>query len=91
MNRIDELIQELCPDYVRHVALSEIADYSSTRVDAADLDETIFAGVDNLVAERGSCRCKLPAEHRPSDLLRAGGHPTREHSSVSKEGVASDE
>lgn len=53
MSRIDELIQELCPNGVRHVALSEVAKYSWTRVDAADLDETNFVGVDNLVAYKG--------------------------------------
>lgn len=53
MSRIDELIRELAPTGVRHVALSEVADYSSTRVDASDLDETTFVGVDNLVADKG--------------------------------------
>ncbi|MCK6096505.1 restriction endonuclease subunit S [Micrococcus sp. EYE_162] len=63
MSRIDELIQELCPDGVRHVALSEVADYSSTRVDAADLDETTFVGVDNLVAEKGG---RVDASYPPN-------------------------
>ncbi|MGP9615227.1 restriction endonuclease subunit S [Brachybacterium sp. AOP42-B2-9] len=63
MSRIDELIRELCPDGVRHVALSEVADYSSTRVDAADLDETTFVGVDNLVAEKGG---RVDASYPPN-------------------------
>lgn len=63
MSHIDELIQKLCPDGVRHVALSEVADYSSTRVDAADLDETTFVGVDNLVAEKGG---RVDASYPPN-------------------------
>lgn len=63
MSRIDELIHELCPDGVRHVVLSEIADYSSTRVEAADLDETTFVGVDNLVAEKGG---RVDASYPPN-------------------------
>lgn len=63
MSRIDELIQELCPDGVRHVALSEVADYSSTRVAAADLDNTTFIGVDNLVAGKGG---RVDASYPPN-------------------------
>jgi len=53
MSRIDGLIADLSPDGVRHVVLSEVAEYSRVRVDAADLDETSFVGVDNLVADKG--------------------------------------
>ncbi len=49
MSRIDELIAELCPDGVEFKELGNIATYSSTRVDASDLDETTFVGVDNLL------------------------------------------
>lgn len=53
MSRIDDLIAELCAGGVRHVTLSEVANYSPTRIDAANLDETSFIGVDNLVADKG--------------------------------------
>ncbi len=53
MSRIDDLIEELCPDGVRHVSLSDVASYSDTRVDASRLDGTSFVGVDNLVANKG--------------------------------------
>lgn len=53
MSHIDNLITQHCPRGVRHVKLSDLADYSSTRIDAADLDETNFVGVDNLVADKG--------------------------------------
>ena len=33
--------------------LGDVAEYSPTRVDAAELDATSFVGVDNLVSEKG--------------------------------------
>lgn len=53
MSRIDELIAAHCPNGVPHFELSDVAEYSRTRVDAVDLDETNFVGVDNLVADKG--------------------------------------
>lgn len=49
MSRIDGLIAELCPKGVAFDELRNVAAYSSTRVDASDLDETTFVGVDNLL------------------------------------------
>lgn len=63
MSRINELTIELAPNGVRHVALSEVADYSSTRVDASELDETSFVGVDNLVANKGG---RVDASYLPN-------------------------
>lgn len=63
MSRIDELIAEFAPDGVRNVALSEVAEYSPTRVDAADLDETSFVGVDNLVSNKGG---RVDASYPPN-------------------------
>ncbi len=63
MSRIDDLIAELAPEGVRHVALSEVAEYSPTRVDAADLDETSFVGVDNLVSDKGG---RVDASYPPN-------------------------
>lgn len=53
MSRVDDLIAKFAPNGVRYVPLSEVADYSRTRVDASELDETSFVGVDNLVANKG--------------------------------------
>jgi type I restriction enzyme S subunit len=53
MSQVDELIAEVAPEGVRYVLLSNVADYSDTRVDAAELDETSFVGVDNLVSDKG--------------------------------------
>lgn len=63
MSRIDELIQKLSPAGVHHVALSRVAEYSPTRVDAADLDEANFVGVDNLVANKGG---RVDASYPPN-------------------------
>lgn len=63
MSRIDDLIAELAPYGVRHVVLSEAADYSDTRVDAAELDETSFVGVDNLVVDKGG---RVDASYPPN-------------------------
>ena len=63
MSRIDELIQELAPSGVRYFELSEVAEYSPTRVDATDLDETNFVGVDNLVANKGG---RVDASYPPN-------------------------
>ena len=49
MSRIDELIARLCPDGVEFKDLGECAAYSDTRIDASELDETDFVGVDNLL------------------------------------------
>tara|TARA_R110000850_G_scaffold271198_2_gene405302 strand:+ start:102529 stop:103725 length:1197 start_codon:yes stop_codon:yes gene_type:complete len=44
-------------------ALGDVAEYSQTRVDAADLDATSFVGVDNLVADKGG---RVDASYLPN-------------------------
>lgn len=63
MSCIDEMIAKLASEGVRHVALSEVAEYSQTRVEAVDLDETNFVGVDNLVADKGG---RVDASYPPN-------------------------
>ncbi|NCB57638.1 MAG: restriction endonuclease subunit S [Gammaproteobacteria bacterium] len=43
--------------------LGEVAEYSQTRVDAAELDATSFVGVDNLVADKGG---RVDANYLPN-------------------------
>ena len=57
------MIAKLASEGVRHVALSEVAEYSQTRVEAVDLDETNFVGVDNLVADKGG---RVDASYPPN-------------------------
>lgn len=44
-------------------ALGDVAEYSPTRVDAAELDATSFVGVDNLVADKGG---RVDASYLPN-------------------------
>ena len=82
MSRVDELVTEFAPEGVRHVLLSEVARYSDTRVDAADLDETSFVGVDNLVSgKRGRVDATYPPNttrltaYEPGDILLGNIRP----------------
>lgn len=63
MSRIDDLIADLAPRGVRHVELCEVASYSATRVDASELDETSFVGVDNLVSNKAG---RIDATYLPN-------------------------
>lgn len=49
MSRVDDLIARLCPVGVEFKQLGHVARYSDTRVDASELDETTFVGMDNLL------------------------------------------
>jgi type I restriction enzyme S subunit len=49
MSRIGDLLAEHCPYGVEFVELVLCAAYSDTKVDAGELDETNFVGVDNLL------------------------------------------
>ncbi|MFT3877704.1 MAG: restriction endonuclease subunit S [Propioniciclava sp.] len=72
MSHITELITELAPHGVPHVALGEVADYSHTRVNASELDETSFVGVDNLVADKGG---RIDANYLPNTARLAAYEP----------------
>jgi len=66
MSRIDDLIRQYCPEGVDHRMLGEIAHYSRERVSADSLDESIFVGVDNLIADKGG---KVPASYSPNSAM----------------------
>jgi len=63
VSRIEELVAELAPTGVTHRKLREVAGYSVTRVDANELDETNFVGVDNLLSNKGG---KTHANYLPN-------------------------
>ena len=52
MSKLDELIQQLCPDGVEYKALGEIAKYSRERIDAKDITADTYVGVDNLLQNK---------------------------------------
>ena len=66
MSRLEELIEELCPDGVEYSVLNEVATYSSDRIDAGSVDAQHYVGVDNLLPEkRGKCDSNyVPLEGR---------------------------
>ncbi len=45
MNKIEQMIAELCPDGVEFKALGEIGAYSKTRIDATEVNEDNYVGV----------------------------------------------
>lgn len=53
MSKIEEQIQQYCPDGVEYVKLGEVCEYSKDRIDALALDETNFVSVENLLQNRG--------------------------------------
>ncbi|MCX8643960.1 restriction endonuclease subunit S [Bifidobacterium sp. B4081] len=69
MSRINDLIQELCPDGVRYVTLNDCTEYSSARVSASELDETSFVGVDNLLPNKAG---RTDAKHLPNSQRLTG-------------------
>jgi Restriction endonuclease S subunits len=72
MSSIDELISELAPSGVPHPTLGDVARYSDTRVDASELDETNFVGVDNLVADKGG---RVDASYPPNSARLTAYEP----------------
>ena len=53
MSRLDELIEELCPDGVEYKELNEIAHYAKKRIDVTEVDENTYVGVENLLQNKG--------------------------------------
>jgi type I restriction enzyme S subunit len=52
MSKLDELIQELCPDGVEYKVLDEVAHYAKDRIPASDVDENTYVGVENLLQNK---------------------------------------
>ena len=52
MNRLEKLLRELCPDGVKVYSLSQVAHYAQKRIDASQVDETSYVGVENLLQNK---------------------------------------
>jgi type I restriction enzyme S subunit len=52
MSRLEQLIAELCPDGVEYKKLGDVAEYASYRIDASEVNELNYIGVDNLLPEK---------------------------------------
>ena len=63
MNKLDGLIERLCPDGVPYLPLSACAEYTNRHIAVSDLDKTSFVGVDNLLPNRGG---RADAKHLPN-------------------------
>ncbi|WP_217529028.1 restriction endonuclease subunit S [Vibrio metschnikovii] len=63
MNQLNYLDKLLDGSMVEWKPLGDVAEYSQTRVDAADLDASTFVGVDNLVANKGG---RVEATYMPN-------------------------
>lgn len=65
-------IADLCLDDVSYRELQEVATYTKDRVDSAELDETNFVGVDNLLANKGG---RVDAQYSPNTARLAAFKP----------------
>ncbi|TYF99778.1 restriction endonuclease subunit S [Enterobacter hormaechei] len=63
MIEVSYLVKLLDGDSVDWISLGKIAEYSTTRVNAIELDATSFTGVDNLVASKGG---RINANYLPN-------------------------
>jgi type I restriction enzyme S subunit len=52
MSKLDELIQELCPNGVEYKTLDEVAHYAKDRIPASNVDENTYVGVENLLQNK---------------------------------------
>lgn len=52
MSKIDELIQQYCPNGVEYKTLGEVAHYSKTRVCATSLNANSYVSVESLLPNK---------------------------------------
>ena len=53
MNRLEQMIKELCSNGVEYKKLGDVATYSKNRISSQNVDEKSYVGVDNLLPDRG--------------------------------------
>ena len=64
MSRLEELIQQLCPDGVEYKYLGDVCSYATERIDAAEVNADNYVGVENLLPDKQG---KTVASYVPSD------------------------
>jgi len=52
MSKLEQLIADLCPDGVEYRELCGVAEYSNRRIDANEVGEDTYVGVDNLLQNK---------------------------------------
>ena len=63
MTKLEQLIEQLCPDGVEYKALGEIAEYSKTRIPISTITVDDYIGVENLLQNKAgrTTAISLPA------------------------------
>ncbi|MCI8624457.1 MAG: hypothetical protein HFG26_12480 [Provencibacterium sp.] len=52
MGRLDRLLEELCPEGVEYRKLGDVAQYAKKRTEAAQVNESTYVGVENLLPNK---------------------------------------
>ena len=52
MSKLAELVERFCPDGAEYRELNEIAHYAQKRIDATEIDENTYVGVENLLQNK---------------------------------------
>lgn len=64
MSRLEELIQQLCPDGVEYKNLGDVCSYATERIDASEVNANNYVGVENLLPDKQG---KTVASYVPND------------------------
>lgn len=52
MSELEELMERFCPSGVEYHKLHQVAEYGKTRIEATNIDEKTYVGVDNLLPHK---------------------------------------
>ena len=52
MSELEELMERFCPSGVEYHKLHQVAEYEKTRIEATNIDEKTYVGVDNLLPNK---------------------------------------
>lgn len=72
MSKIDELIEQLCPDGVEFRTLRSVASYSRDRIDSSAITPGLYVGVNELLPDFQGCTLEVraPSETRCIEFSR---------------------
>ena len=72
MTKLEQLIEELCPNGVKFYELGNVAHYAKERIAASDIDENTYVGVENLLQNKMG---KTTASSVPDSGVVIAFHP----------------
>ena len=66
MSKLQDLINELCPDGVEYIMLGELTNYGKERISTSELNENNYVSVENLLQNKGgkTSASSVPVEGR---------------------------